>query len=82
MDVSVGSRGDRLAAVQPVDAWWHRRGGSAGRAARPWPEAWAFGGDVSPSFAVWGYEDVSGDVLLDVVLSAEPDEPLMGEDVP
>ena len=45
-------------------------------------EAWAFGGDVSPSFAVWGYEDVSGDVLLDVVLSAEPDEPLMGEDAP
>ena len=45
-------------------------------------EAWAFGGDVSPSFEVWGYEDVSGDVLLDVVLSAEPDEPLMGEDSP
>ena len=45
-------------------------------------EAWAFGGDVSPSFAVWGYEDVSGEVLLDVVLSAKPDEPLMGEDSP
>ena len=41
-------------------------------------EAWAFGGDVSPSFAVWGYEDVSGEVLLDVVLSAEPDEPTHG----
>ena len=45
-------------------------------------EAWAFGGDVSPSFEVWGYEDVSGDVLLDVVLSAEPDEPLVGGDLP
>ena len=45
-------------------------------------EAWAFGGDVSPSFEVWGYEDVSGDVLLDVVLSAEPDEPLMEGDSP
>ena len=45
-------------------------------------EAWAFGGDVSPSFEVWGYEDVSGDVLLDVVLSNEPDEPLVGEDLP
>lgn len=45
-------------------------------------EAWAFGDDVSASFEVWGYEDVSGDVLLDVVLSAEPDEPLMGEDSP
>ena len=45
-------------------------------------EAWAFGGDVSPSFEVWWYEDVSGDVLLEVVLSAEPDEPLMGGDSP
>jgi hypothetical protein len=45
-------------------------------------EAWAFGGDVSPSFEVWGYEDVSGDLLLDVVLSAEADEPLGGGDAP
>ena len=45
-------------------------------------EAWAFGGEVSPSFEVWGYEDVGGDVLLNVVLSAEPDEPLVGEDSP
>ena len=45
-------------------------------------EAWAFGSDVSPSFEVWGYEDVSGDLLLDVVLSAEADEPLGGGDAP
>ena len=45
-------------------------------------EAWAFGGDTAPSFEVWGYEDVSGDVLLNVVLSAEPDEPLVGGDAP
>jgi len=43
-------------------------------------EAWAFGDEVSPSFTVLGYEDVSGDVLLDVVLSAEPDEPLVRGD--
>jgi hypothetical protein len=43
-------------------------------------EAWAFDDSLSPSFEVWGYADVSGDVLLDVVLSAEPDEPLMRED--
>jgi len=41
-------------------------------------EAWVFAGDTAPSFEVWWYEDVGGDVLLNVVLSAEPDEPLVG----
>ena len=45
-------------------------------------EEWAFRGDVSPSFEVWGYEDVSGGQLLDLVLSAEADEPLGGGDAP
>jgi hypothetical protein len=40
-------------------------------------EAWAFGdesADTRPAFTLWGQEDVIGDVLLDTVLSAEPDE--------
>ncbi len=42
-------------------------------------EVWAFGeehADTRPAFTLWGQEDVSGDVLLDTVLSAEPDEVL------
>ena len=42
-------------------------------------ESWAFGATevtARPAFTVWGRGDVGGGVLLDTVLSAEPDEPL------
>lgn len=47
-------------------------------------ESWAFGGseiDTRPAFTVLGQGDVNGDVLLDAILSAEPDEPLAEGDV-
>lgn len=46
--------------------------------------AWAFGTDGSdalPAFALLGQENVSGDELLDVILSNEPDEPITVGDV-
>ena len=42
-------------------------------------EVWAFGsheGDSLPAFVLLGQENVSGALLLDVILSTEPDEPL------
>ena len=42
-------------------------------------EVWAFGeqdADARPAFTILGQDDVSGNVLLDAILSAEPDEPL------
>ncbi len=44
-------------------------------------EAWAFGEQGrAPAFTVWGQDDVAGDLLLDAILSADPDEPLAGGD--
>ena len=46
-------------------------------------DAWAFGeesADTRAAFTLLGQEDVSGDVLLDTILSAEPDEALAAGD--
>jgi anti-sigma factor RsiW len=44
-------------------------------------ESWAFGDDEAPpAFTLWGQEDVAGDLLLDAILSAEPDDTLSGGD--
>ena len=44
-------------------------------------EAWAFGEEgTTPAFTLWGQEDVAGDLLLDAILSAEPDDTLSGGD--
>ena len=44
-------------------------------------EAWAFGDEgTTPAFTLWGQEDVAGDLLLDAILSAEPDDTLSGGD--
>ena len=40
-------------------------------------ESWAFGEQgTTPVFTLWGQDDVAGDLLLDAVLSADPDERL------
>ena len=40
-------------------------------------EAWAFGEEgTTPAFTLWGQENVAGGLLLDAILSAEPDETL------
>ena len=42
-------------------------------------ESWAFDTESAegrPIFTLWGYSEVDGAVLLDAILSAEPDEPL------
>lgn len=40
-------------------------------------EAWAFGEEgTTPAFTLWGQDDVAGGLLLDAILSAEPDETL------
>lgn len=42
-------------------------------------ESWAFGDDgaeAGPVFTLWGREDVEGEVLLDAVLTFEPDDAL------
>jgi hypothetical protein len=44
-------------------------------------EAWAFGEEgTTPAFTLWGQDDVAGDLLLDAILSAEPDDTLSGGD--
>ena len=44
-------------------------------------ESWAFGEQgTTPVFTLWGQDDVAGDLLLDAILSAEPDERLAGGD--
>jgi len=44
-------------------------------------EAWAFGEEgTTRAFTLWGQEDVAGDLLLDAILSAEPDDTLSGGD--
>ena len=43
-------------------------------------DVWTFGGPESgelPAFALLGQDDVGGDLLLDVILSTEPDETLL-----
>ena len=57
--------------------------GSAAASARPeLAEAWAFDTehDTLPAFALLGQENVSGDVLLDVILSTDADERLAAGD--
>jgi len=48
-------------------------------------ESWAFdteGAEERPIFTLWGYSEVDGAVLLDAILSAEPDEPLTEGETP
>ncbi len=41
-------------------------------------ESWAFGEEgATPAFTLWGQDDVAGGLLLDAILSAEPDETLL-----
>ena len=46
-------------------------------------ESWAFGAQAEegrPTFTLLGGDDVGGDLLLDAILGAEPDEPLSAGD--
>ena len=47
-------------------------------------ESWAFGEqdvDARPAFTLWGRDDVTPDMLLEALLSVEPDTPFTQEDV-